>query len=39
VFMPTVNSGKVIFYISALCILDFGEIFVNPLAVSYRFLH
>ena len=37
VFMTAVNFCKVTFYISLLCILDFGEIFVNPLAVSYRF--
>lgn len=39
VLMSTVNLFKVIFYISALCILDFGQILVNPLAISYRFLH
>jgi hypothetical protein len=37
VFMSTVNLCKVIFYISSLCFLDFGQIFVNLLAVSYKF--
>jgi hypothetical protein len=37
VFTSTVNLCKMIFYISSLCILNLGQIFVNPLAVSYKF--